>query len=240
MITIILTIEGESIEKQLPTDWNDISWNTFVELQELPNSTLAYFAYFTNADENDLILIDNSKLYDFLSILEFLLNPKELIGKRNHPTINLQAEAWSKLEYAKQAYQLSDQNFFEAAPAMCEVYTRGKKGRGMDITKLSMPEAFPLAEHIFNQFVSFFEMFSELNEDELTAEQADAQIMADGRMFYEGIEVMLNLRSLSPNPLDHQKLMKLPALTIYHNKLAMHRVAGVDKRYQKIINAPKS
>lgn len=158
MITLTLTINagagsGIATEKQLPTCWDDVTWQDFVALSDIgfgPHiSTFLYANYYIAGSRYIVTGLENEKMWLVQSILDFLQTPETMLTQVVTSKVNIKAESWGKLEKAKAANILAQGNLLKCGAELVRIYT------GEEIKDKPVTLALPLADFFFNSYTAF-------------------------------------------------------------------------------------
>ena len=125
MITIQYTRNGKPMEKQVPTCWDDVSWEQYVRFLETERGwrqveiLIGPDFWDLNSDQMDVIA----------GLIDFLNHPNDMLIPALDPPINVAAESWEKLEKAKAILAESGGDLTRCATELVGVYAAGDLGQ---------------------------------------------------------------------------------------------------------------
>jgi hypothetical protein len=151
MITVTLTINGVPTKKQLPTRWDDVTWQQFVDLNEIGfDRPYEQTKYFLGVKNN--IIFNTADANVILQVLNFLNYPEQMLTKPVSSKVNIGNESWANLEKAKSALNAAQGDMLKCGASIANIYT------DEDITARPVTEALPLVGFFLTSWKSFLKI----------------------------------------------------------------------------------
>jgi len=133
---------------------------------------------------------------------------------------------WGRHEESLAAFNSGSD--IQAITEVCKIH-------GFDINKLPADIALVIYLHFQKEYISFFDHYSELQEDYSTSEQRSAR-KKFGKDCFEGVGVIASLQGFGYKPHEYDfALENVSLLYVMESKVYHHREAGYQYRYGKIM-----
>lgn len=214
MVEVELKFNTGTEKYLFPTKWNDISFEKYIEIHNLPEKSITSVSEFYSG----------CATVQTLSILNFMTKAFEPELPEGF-SIKIGRETWGKLENARIEIGKLDEekpNFIFLYKKLIEIYTN------FETEKISCIHGIGLGKYLFEQLNEFFEQFKELTEKE---EDAAADIA--GTEDLDALGFLVSLDELAKGDITkYDELLKQPALTVYRKFLLDKRKAKFQKNYQ--------
>lgn len=169
----------------MKTSWNEVTYNDLTIIHD--NKKLSEYerlqANIASLCGSSLSTIQQINSQTILSLIPFL----RFIDETDHilyepigeeiKSINIALMPWGLLEEAKSIFtNYYKDNIVKAHIGIVEVYTRGTKIKGLDISNMSITKATPIVNYIEGQLFSFLDKYKELSDFKPTQKQYEAGI----------------------------------------------------------------
>lgn len=186
MIQLQLTYSDQRNETlSMKTAWNEVTYNDLALIHD--NKKLdeyerlqANVASLCGTNLSTIKKISSQTILALIPFLRFIDDTDHIVYEpisEEIKSINIALMPWGLLEEAKGIFTSNyKSNIVKAHIGIVEVYTRGSKLKGLDITNMSITKATPIVNHIEGQLFSFLDKYKELSDFKPTEKQYEAGI----------------------------------------------------------------
>lgn len=231
---IEVTVNKQAVN--LPTRWDDISWNDYLYLYGLgeQNNFYNHLCYFLKVQSIDLNLIKPDYLIYLHELLSYLMDYRLMVVYQSDLNISLPDEAYKKFAAAKQTLEIYEGDYIKAGERLVLIYA------DKSINAIPVTKALGYVSDIYNQFTNFSADYVELAEHE--EKEVDKRARNNnGNDLFNDLGLRLTLYNLSKGDVTKWKeILEAPAVMIQDHLLVAKRISIFEENREEILKLKNS
>lgn len=154
MLKFSITQDKVVKDVQVPTSWNDVTWEMFIRLAKEDDGTVeSRIAVLLDLDRELIDLIPADDVIKLIPVIHFIYDTTAIQSEEipeGYEGWYIGHESWSKLEKAKQEIaKYKEENIIEAGREVVKIYT------GEDIVDKPITEVLPLVNFFLANCINF-------------------------------------------------------------------------------------